>query len=92
MLGAALRPGDLVRNVFVPHLMQIVVRAGIAKADGDFIAAAVSVLDVERLVNVTDEMDEVFQRLLAGCLVRAGIEEEACLVGDCVNDATVFML
>jgi hypothetical protein len=72
--------------------MQIVVRAGMAKADRDFIASAVSVLDVQWLVDVADEMDEVLHRFLAGCQVGAGVEEEDCLVGDCVNDATVFVL
>lgn len=93
MLCIALGARDLVRDVLVPDFVEVVVRAGVAEADWrDLVATAVRVLDVQRLVDVADEVDDVLQSLLAGGCVGAGIQEEVCLVRDGVDYAAVLVL
>lgn len=85
-----LEPADLVRDGSVPHGVQVVV-AGLVPANGDLVATALHVLDVQRLVDVADEVQDKLEGLLAQGRAGTGVDEGGCLLVDGRHDTALFL-
>lgn len=78
-------------DVGIPDRMQIVVGAGLPEAYFDLVTPPISILGMQRLMDVADEMEQIAKGFFARQAARVGRDEEGGLVGD-GGDDTSFVL
>jgi hypothetical protein len=69
--------------------MQVIFGARSGETNADLVAAAVGILDVQGLMEVSDEVEDEHERFFAGCVIVVRVYEKAGLVADCRDNAVV---